>query len=127
MRTVITYGSYDLFHQGHLRLLERAKQLGDVLIVGLSTDKFATVKGKAHVQSYKEREATLEATGLVDLVIPENDWQQEVDIKRWLVNTFVMGSDWENKFDHLKEHCKVVYLPRTEGVSTTKLKKKLGI
>jgi glycerol-3-phosphate cytidylyltransferase len=120
---VITYGTFDLLHYGHLEILRRCKGLGDKLIVGLSSDEFNKIKGKTCVISYDKRKEFLESLEYVDLVIPENNWGQKVeDIKNNNVDLFVMGNDWENKFDDLKEYCEVIYLERTKGISTTKLK-----
>lgn len=126
MKKVITYGTYDLLHWGHINLLKRAKEQGDYLIVGLSTDEFNALKNKKAYHSYENRKFILEAIRYVDEVIPENNWEQKVnDIIEHNVDVFVMGDDWEGKFDFLKDHCEVVYLPRTEGISTTKIKKDL--
>ncbi|MBA2132311.1 glycerol-3-phosphate cytidylyltransferase [Capillibacterium thermochitinicola] len=126
MKTVITYGTYDLLHVGHINLLRRAKKLGDYLIVGLSTDEFNAIKRKKAYHSYEERKAILEAIKYVDLIIPEKNWEQKrEDIIKYKVDIFVMGSDWEGKFDDLSDLCEVIYLPRTEGISTTKIKKDL--
>ena len=126
MKRILTYGTYDLLHWGHIRLLKRAKQLGDYLIVGLSTDEFNAIKGKKAYHSYEERKMMLEAIRYVDLVIPENEWGQKAkDIQEYHADAFVMGEDWEGKFDELKAYCEVVYLPRTEGISTTKIKEDL--
>lgn len=126
MRRVITYGTYDLLHWGHVRLLKRAKALGDYLIVALSTDEINEFKGKKAYHNYEERKMMLEALRYVDLVIPEADWEQKRDdIVKYQVDVFAIGDDWEGKFDYLKELCEVVYLPRTEGVSTTKIKEDL--
>ena len=126
MKRVITYGTYDLLHWGHIRLLKRAKELGDYLIVALSTDEFNAVKGKKAYHDYEERKMMLEAIRYVDLVIPEENWDQKrSDIKRYQADIFVMGDDWEGKFDELKDLCEVIYLPRTEGISTTKIKEDL--
>lgn len=126
MRRVITYGTYDLLHWGHVRLLKRAKALGDYLIVALSTDEINEFKGKKAYHNYEERKMMLEALRYVDLVIPEADWEQKRDdIVKYHVDVFVIGDDWEGKFDYLNELCEVVYLPRTEGVSTTKIKEDL--
>ena len=123
MKRVITYGTYDLLHWGHIRLLKRAKQLGDYLIVALSTDEFNAIKGKKAYHSYEERKLMLEAIRYVDLVIPENDWEQKrQDIIDYKADIFVMGDDWLGKFDDLKDICEVTYLPRTDGISTTKIK-----
>lgn len=121
---VITYGTYDLLHFGHLELLRRAQELGDYLIVALSTDEFNMVKHKESYKDYEHRKAILEAIRYVDKVIPENNWEQKrEDIVNHKVDILVMGSDWEGEFDSLKGICRVVYLKRTDGVSTTKLKK----
>ena len=118
MRKVITYGTYDLLHYGHVKLLKRAKALGDYLIVGLSTDEFNwNEKKKKCYFSYKERKSLLEALRYVDLVIPENSWEQKIsEVKEFKVDTFVIGDDWEGKFDFLKDYCEVVYLPRTPEI-----------
>lgn len=127
MKRILTYGTFDLLHIGHINILKRAKAQGDYLIVALSTDEFNAVKGKKAYHSYQERKSLLEAVRYVDLVIPENNWDQKIDdVKNYHVDTFVMGDDWQGKFDFLKEHCEVVYLPRTEGISTTKIKEDLG-
>ena len=123
---VITYGTFDLFHIGHLNLLKRAKKLGDFLIVAVSSDEFSKNKGKTPVFPLQQRVEILNSIKYVDQVIIENDWDQKVgDIKKYDVDIFVMGDDWQGKFDFLKEHCKVIYLPRTKGISTTQIKKKL--
>ncbi|GAB6065684.1 glycerol-3-phosphate cytidylyltransferase [Aquifex pyrophilus] len=122
-KVVITYGTFDLFHIGHLNLLKRAKALGDYLIVGVSTDEFNEIKGKKSVYPYEHRAEIVRSIKYVDLVIPERNWEQKVeDIKKYNVDVFVMGDDWKGKFDYLKEYCEVVYLPRTQGISTTELK-----
>jgi len=123
MKTVITYGTFDMFHIGHLKLLERAKELGDRLIVAVSSDEFNKVKGKKVIIPYDQRAKIVESIKFVDKVIPENNWEQKIkDVKDNNVDVFVMGDDWEGKFDFLKEHCEVVYLPRTKNVSTTQFK-----
>lgn len=123
---VITYGTYDLLHWGHIRLLKRAKDLGDYLVVALSTDEFNETKGKKAYHSYEERKMMLESIRFVDLVIPENSWdQKQHDVNLLEIDKFVIGDDWEGQFDFLKEDCEVVYLPRTEGISTTKIKEDL--
>lgn len=128
MKRILTYGTYDLMHYGHIRLLKRAKQHGDYLIVAVSTDEFNAIKGKKAYHDFETRKKMLEAIRYVDLVIPENDWDQKVqDVKTYNVDVFCMGDDWEGKFDHLKEYCKVEYLPRTEGISTSKIKEDLGV
>ncbi len=128
MKKVITYGTFDLLHYGHINLLKRAKEQGDYLIVALSTDEFNwDCKQKKCYFSYEERKKLLEAVRYVDLVIPEENWEQKVsDVQEFRVDTFVMGDDWEGKFDFLKEYCDVVYLPRTPEISTTQIKKDLG-
>ena len=129
MRKVITYGTFDLLHAGHINLLRRAKELGDYLIVVVSTDEFNwNEKRKKCYFSYEERKKLVEAVRYVDLVIPEENWEQKIsDVKEYHVDTFVMGDDWKGKFDFLKDYCEVVYLPRTEGISTTKIKQDLGL
>lgn len=126
-KVVITYGTFDTFHVGHILLLKRAKELGDRLIVALSTDKFNSLKNKQSLMTYQERKRMVENIPYVDLVIPEKSWEQkESDIKKYGVDVFVMGSDWRGKFNHLKKYCKVVYLPRTKNVSTTDLKRRIS-
>ena len=129
MRKVITYGTFDLLHAGDINLLRRAKELGDYLIVVVSTDEFNwNEKRKKCYFSYEERKKLVEAVRYVDLVIPEENWDQKIsDVKEYHVDTFVMGDDWKGKFDFLKDYCEVVYLPRTEGISTTKIKQDLGL
>ena len=123
MKKVITYGTFDLLHVGHINLLRRAKALGDYLIVVLSTDEFNRGKHKEAYHSYENRKHILEAIRYVDEVIPETCWEQKIpDVVNNQVDVFVMGDDWEGKFDFLKEYCEVVYLPRTEGISTTQIK-----
>lgn len=126
-KTVITYGTFDMFHIGHLKLLERLKGMGDELIVAVSTDEFNTSKGKKVLIPYEQRAEIVQGIRFVDKVIPENNWDQKIeDIQRYKATTFAMGNDWEGKFDFLKEYCDVVYLDRTENISTTHLKKSLG-
>lgn len=127
MKRIITYGTFDLLHYGHINLLRRAKQQGDYLIVALSTDEFNwNSKQKKCYFEYERRKALLEAIRFVDLVIPENNWEQKTeDIKLYNVDTFVIGDDWKGKFDFLKEHCEVVYLPRTPEISTTQIKQEI--
>lgn len=123
MRRVITYGTFDLLHYGHIRLLQRCKAQGDYLVVALSTDEFNAGKGKKSYFSWDDRKNMLEAIRYVDLVIPENTWEQKrTDIEKYHIDTFVMGDDWEGRFDDLKDLCDVVYLPRTPEISTTKIK-----
>ena len=128
MRRVITYGTFDLIHYGHINLLKRAKELGDYLIVALSTDEFNwNSKQKKCYFSYEKRKQLLEAIRYVDLVIPEESWEQKTrDVELYQVDTFVMGDDWEGRFDFLKDQCEVVYLPRTPEISTTQIKEELG-
>lgn len=127
MKRVITYGTFDLLHYGHINLLKRAKDLGDYLIVAVSSDEFNELKGKKSYFTFEERKHLLEAIRYVDLVIKEEDWKQkETDVEFYQVDTFVMGNDWEGKFDELKEICEVVYLERTPEISTTKIKVELN-
>ena len=128
MKKVITYGTYDLLHVGHINLLRRAKALGDYLIVVVSSDEFNAIKGKKAYYSFEDRKKILEAIKYVDEVLPEYTWEQKIDdVVNNNVDVFVMGDDWKGKFDFLKDYCEVVYLPRTEGISTTKIKEDLGI
>lgn len=127
MKRILTYGTFDLLHYGHINLLRRAKEHGDYLIVGLSTDEFNEIKGKKSYFSYSERKKMLEAIRYVDLVIPETNWEQKIqDVKNYSVDIFVMGDDWQGKFDFLRDYCEVIYLPRTPEVSTTQIKHDLG-
>ncbi len=128
MKRVITYGTFDLLHYGHINLLRRAKALGDYLIVVLSTDEFNwNQKKKKCYFTYEVRKQLLEAIRYVDLVIPEENWEQKIsDVKEYHVDTFVMGDDWKGKFDFLKPYCEVVYLPRTPEISTTQIKNDLN-
>lgn len=130
MKRILTYGTFDLLHYGHIRLLQRAKALGDYLIVALSTDEFNEIKGKKAYHNYETRKKMLEAVRYVDLVIPEENWEQKInDVKEYHVDVVVMGSDWagSDRFDYLKDYCEVIYLDRTEGISTTKIKEDLGL
>lgn len=129
MKRILTYGTFDLLHNGHVRLLKRAKKEGDYLIVALSTDEFNNLKGKKAYYSYEKRKEMLEALRFVDLVIPEKSWEQKIDdVIKYEIDEVVMGSDWKDsdRFEYLKEYCDVVYLDRTEGISTTKVKTDLG-
>ena len=128
MKKVITYGTFDLLHYGHVNLLQRAKALGDYLIVAISTDEFNwNMKNKKCYFSFEERKRLVEAIRYVDLVIPEENWEQKIsDVKEYKVDTFVIGDDWEGKFDFLKDYCEVVYLPRTPEIPTTQIKNDLG-
>jgi len=125
MKTIITYGTFDLFHVGHLNLLNRAKALGDRLVVALSTDEFnLNMKNKVTAIPYEDRKAILEALRCVDLVIPENNWEQKIsDVQDHNVSVFVMGDDWQGKFDFLSPYCLVHYLPRTQQISSTGIKR----
>ena len=128
MVKVLTYGTYDLLHYGHIRLLKRAKEMGDYLIVALSSDDFNALKGKKSYYDYETRKMMLEAIRYVDLVIPEDSWEQKSsDIDKYDIDIVVMGSDWKDseQFEVLKDFCEVRYLERTEGISTTKIKKEL--
>lgn len=123
LRRVITYGTFDTLHHGHIRLLRRARELGDYLIAGLSTDGFNDLKGKRAFFSFEDRMFDLEAVRYVDLIIPETSWGQKInDIRLYKADVLVMGDDWAGKFDHLKSECEVVYLPRTEGISSTAIR-----
>ena len=125
-KTIITYGTFDLFHIGHLNLLKRLKKMGTKLIVGVSTDEFNSLKGKKIFIPYEQRAEIISNIKCVDLVIPENSWEQKIeDVKQYQVDVFVIGNDWKNKFDYLKEFCDVVYLERTKNVSTTQIKQSL--
>ena len=122
MKKVITYGTFDLFHLGHLRILQRARALGDFLIVAVSSDEFNAVKGKKCVYPYEHRAQIVQAIRYVDKVIPEHNWEQKIkDVMENEVDTFVMGDDWKGKFDFLKKYCEVVYLDRTRDISTTQI------
>ena len=125
MRTILTYGTFDLLHIGHIKLLERAKGLGDRLIVALSTDEFnLREKNKTCTNCYDDRKVILESLRFVDLVIPEENWEQKTtDVATHDVDVFVIGDDWEGHFDFLKDQCEVVYLSRTANISTTEIKK----
>lgn len=126
MKTIITYGTFDILHRGHINLLRRARELGDRLIVGLSSDEFNAGKHKSSLLNYENRKYVLESIRYVDLVFAESTWDQKVeDIIKYKADIFVMGDDWEGKFDNLKEHCEVMYLPRTQNISTTLIKAEL--
>ncbi|KKK36474.1 glycerol-3-phosphate cytidylyltransferase [Mesobacillus campisalis] len=127
MKKVLTYGTFDLLHFGHINLLKRAKALGDYLIVGLSTDEFNEGKNKRAYHSFEDRKMILESIRYVDKVIPESNWNQKIeDVCKYQVDIFVMGDDWKGRFDFLKDYCKVVYLPRTIGISTSGIKDDLN-
>jgi glycerol-3-phosphate cytidylyltransferase len=124
MRRVITYGTFDTLHHGHIRLLRRARALGDYLIVGLSTDEFNAGKDKTALFSYEERKHDLEALRYVDLVIPEKHWEQKTeDVRLFQVDVFTMGDDWTGKFDFLKTQCEVTYFDRTPSISSSQIRK----
>ena len=128
MKKVITYGTFDLLHVGHINLLRRARELGDYLVVAISTDEFNAIKNKKAYYSFEDRKQILEAVKYVDKVIPENTWEQKIkDVTENNIDIFVMGHDWEGKFDFLEDYCEVIYLPRTEGIATTKIKSDLGL
>lgn len=130
MRRVLTYGTFDLLHYGHIRLLKRAKERGDYLVVALSTDEFNKIKGKTAYHDYETRMKMLESIRYVDLVIPEENWEQKIsDVKKYCIDEVVMGDDWKGNenFECLREYCEVTYLERTVGVSTSKIKKDLKL
>lgn len=127
MRTVLTYGTFDVLHIGHVNLLKRAREMGDRLIVGLSSDEFNRGKHKSSLLDYDNRKAVLEALRYVDLVIPEITWEQKVeDVQKYDVDIFVIGDDWEGKFDFLSEYCDVRYLSRTADISSTLIRTSLS-
>lgn len=126
-KRVLTYGTFDFLHIGHINILRRAKEFGGFLAVGLSTDEFNRVKHKQSYSSFEERKQILEAIRFVDLVIPEERWDQKIeDVKRLEIDILVMGDDWTAKFDFLREYCEVIYLPRTENISSTIIKSGLA-
>ena len=130
MKKILTYGTFDLLHYGHIRLLKRAKALGDYLVVALSTEEFNEIKGKKTYHNYEVRKEILEAIKYVDLVIPEKTWEQKIsDVKDNDIDVVVMGGDWagSEQFEYLKEYCEVVYLDRTEGISTSQIKSDLKL
>lgn len=123
MKNVLTYGTFDLLHRGHINILKRAADLGDYLIVAVSSDEFNEIKGKKAINTFEDRKYILESLRFVDEVIREDHWDQKInDIKSNDVDIFVMGDDWEGKFDELKDYCEVVYLSRTPDISTTQIK-----
>lgn len=125
-KTVITYGTFDMFHVGHLKLLRRLSEMGDRVIVAVSTDEFNELKGKKTLIPYDQRAAIVEAIDCVDKVIPENSWEQKLsDVKDHNVDVFAIGEDWKGKFDFLEDLCEVTYLERTKNISTTDLKRSL--
>jgi len=125
-KVVITYGTFDMFHIGHLRLIQRIRDYGDKVIICVSTDDFNEIKGKKCIIPFEDRCEIVRNIKGVDMVLPENNWEQKVfDIKHYNVDVFVMGDDWKNKFDHLMNYCEVIYLPRTPMVSSTLIKKSI--
>lgn len=129
MKRILTYGTFDLLHYGHIRILKRAKELGDYLVVAISTDEFNAIKGKKAYYDYETRKKMLEAIRYVDLVIPEETWEQKIkDVQDYKIDVVVMGDDWagSDKFDYLKEYCEVKFLERTPGISTTQIKSDLN-
>ena len=130
MKRILTYGTYDLLHYGHIRMLKRARELGDYLIVAVSTDEFNKIKGKKAYHSYETRKEMLEAVRYVDLVIPEENWDQKRDdVIKYQADIVTIGDDWTGhpKFEALKDLCEVYYMPRTQGVSTTRIKRELNL
>ena len=126
-KIVLTYGTFDMFHIGHLNLLNRLKNLGSKLIVAVSTDEFNSIKGKKTLIPFEQRALIVQNIKCVDMVISEKNWEQKIDdIKKYNVDIFAMGDDWKGKFDFLKDYCEVIYLPRTQNISTTELKKELN-
>lgn len=127
MKKIITYGSFDILHWGHINLLKRAKELGEYLIIGLSSDEFNSIKHKSSYLKFDERKLILGSIKYVNEIIIEKKWGQKIDdIIKYNIDIFVMGDDWIGEFDFLKEYCEVVYLSRTEGISTTAIKKIMG-
>ncbi|PMO06763.1 glycerol-3-phosphate cytidylyltransferase [Vibrio sp. 10N.222.55.F9] len=127
MKRIMTYGTFDLLHPGHINLLRRAREMGDELYVGLSTDKFNRLKHKTSFYSFEDRRLILESIKYVDLVIEENNWEQKIhDIKKHRIDVFVIGDDWVGEFDYLSEFCEVIYLKRTKDISSTIIKERLG-
>lgn len=127
-KRILTYGTFDLFHIGHLRILERLADMADELFVGVSTDEFNELKGKKSIFPYSERADIIGSMKMVTQVIPEKSWdQKEKDIKKFDIDIFAIGDDWAGKFDHLQSICDVTYLPRTEGISSTQIKKQLSL
>lgn len=126
MKKLLTYGTYDLLHPGHVNFFRRIKEQGDYLIVGVSTDEFNALKHKQSYLSYEDRKMIVEAIRYVDEVIPEETWEQKIDdVKKYDIDEFFIGDDWTGEFDFLKDYCKVNYLSRTEGISTSQIKKDL--
>lgn len=127
MKRVITYGTFDTFHYGHLETLAKAKSYGDELYVCLSTDEFNLTKGKTSAFDYDKRRQWLKCLNIVDVIIPEDNWQQKIeDIRKYNIDVLVMGDDWAGKFDFLDVFCEVVYIPRTKGISSSMIKKAIN-
>lgn len=127
MKRVITYGTFDLLHWGHINILKRAKEMGDYLIVAISTDEFNLLKHKQSYHNFENRKLILEAVRYVDEVIAEDNWDQKIkDVQKYKIDKFVMGDDWKGEFDFLSQYCEVIYLSRTEGISTSQIKVELG-
>ena len=125
-KRIITYGTFDMFHIGHLKLLQRIKEMGDYLIVAVSTDEFNKLKGKKTLIPYEQRAEIISNIKGVDKVIPETRWEQKIeDIQKYKIDIFTIGDDWKGKFDFLKEYCEVKYLERTKDISTTYIKEKI--
>ncbi len=125
-QVIITYGTFDMFHIGHLKLLQRLKAMSEKLVVAVSTDEFNNLKGKSTLIPYAQRSEIVQNISCVDIVIPEENWEQKIDdIQKYNIDHFAIGEDWKGEFDFLNEHCNVVYLPRTSDISTTQLKKSL--
>jgi glycerol-3-phosphate cytidylyltransferase len=125
-KIIITYGTFDMFHIGHLKLLQRLSDLGDELIVAVSTDEFNRLKGKKTLIPYEQRAEIIQNIKCVDRVVKEESWEQKIDdIEKYDIDIFAMGDDWKGKFDFLEEYCEVIYLSRTTDISTTQLKKSL--
>lgn len=128
MKTVLTYGTFDLFHVGHVRILKRLRELGDRLVVGISSDEFNALKGKKSFFSYEERAEIVASSQYVDFVFPEHNWEQKrEDVVKYQADIFGMGHDWKGKFDDLSDLCEVIYLERTEDISTTEIKQALSL
>lgn len=123
MKKVLTYGTFDTMHWGHINILKRAAELGDYLLVGISSDEFNEKKGKKSYHEFAIRKEMVESIVYVDKAIAENNWEQKIqDIIDYDIDIFVMGDDWIGKFDYLKEYCEVIYLPRTQSISSTQIK-----
>lgn len=127
MKKILTYGTFDTMHWGHINILKRASELGNYLLVGISSDEFNAIKGKKSYHDFETRKQMVESIVYVDKAIAEHNWDQKVkDIKDYDIDVLVMGDDWEGEFDHLREYCEVIYLPRTKSISSTQIKKILS-